>query len=645
MAFEEQLAKLTRLGQLEAAAELCEDAGRPLEAARLWVRACSFERAARQFLVARRADEALLQAARAGHASLIEAARDALMLMPSTAEATALRLEASGFHRISAELHERLDRLDEAARLYRRANAFVDEARVWVRAGEFDGALRSLELALERADADEVARLALATLLERRGRLHEAARHLQRFDERATLAGPAFQQLARVLTRLDLPGAAREVIVRRSRLASPGGVKAPPAVREFEQREFAEPEGARGELLFGRYEVAEMVATTGTARVYKATDRLTQETVAVKLFSPSLTTGTGRDAFFRFEREVRILQELKHPFVVPLVAYQAEGPALILKWMCGGSLAQRLEAEVLSPELGAVIVTKVLSALSDVHRRGILHRDIKPDNILFDEHGAPYLGDFGTAHVADHAQTVTQGVLGTLAYMAPAQRQGRPATIQSDLYAVGAVFWHVLTGGPPEARLPFLNHRLSPAQRSLAESWIDVDTLPDDAAQMLALVRSETWPSMPGDAPRRPPSGEAPRLDAETRLALEGGHAFDHLLERRVRVHVASRDTLERARQFALADHPGLATVLAYHASSGQIWLESPEMRADGALTAAHRVRLTEALRRLHEVGGCHGSVDQAHVGWRGSDPVLVFPAATKGATLTEDLTRLELVR
>src|SRR5690606_26433874 len=135
----------------------------------------------------------------------------------------------------------------------------------------------------------------------------------------------------------------------------------------------------------------------------------------------------------------------------------------------------------------------------------------------------------------------------------------------------------------------------SPAQRSLAESWIDVDTLPDDAAQMLALVRSETWPSMPGDAPRRPPSGEAPRLDAETRLALEGGHAFDHLLERRVRVHVASRDTLERARQFALADHPGLATVLAYHASSGQIWLESPEMRADGALTAAHRVRLTEA--------------------------------------------------
>ena len=131
----------------------------------------------------------------------------------------------------------------------------------------------------------------------------------------------------------------------------------------------------------------------------------------------------------------------------------------------------------------------------------------------------------------------------------------------------------------------------------------------------------------------------------ETRLELEGGHAFDRLLVRRVHVHAASAETLERARKFALADHPGLATVMAYHANTAQLWLESPEMRTAKALNPAHRARLSEALRRLHDVGGCHGSVDQAHVGWRGSDPVLVFPAATKGATLTEDLTRLELVR
>ncbi|HEY6725757.1 MAG TPA: protein kinase [Polyangiaceae bacterium] len=643
MTFEEQLAELTRQGRFEAAAELCEERGRPLEAARLWGQACNFDRAAGQFLSANRADEALLHAAHTGDPMLIEASLAALAAAPHVAQATALRLEARGFHRVAAALHERLQQIDEAARLYRRAHAFVDAARLFVRIGQFDAALTTLSEALERSESDEVARLALATLLERRGRLHEAARLLQQLDDRAGLAGPMLQQLARLLTRLDLPGAAREAIVRRTRLGS-AAAKPPPILQEFESPDCSGGPQAAGELFFGRYEIVDVVATTATARVYKAHDRLEQRSVAVKLFSPSLTTGTGRDAFFRFEREVRVLEELKHPSVVPLFAYHPEGPALILKWMSGGSLAQRLEAGAASPELGAHVVSRVLSALSEAHRRGILHRDIKPDNILFDEHGAPYLGDFGTAHVADHAQTVTQGVLGTLAYMAPPQRQGEAATIRSDLYSVGAVFWHVLTGGPPGAGLPLLTP-LTPSQRRLAERWIEVATLPEDAAEMLAALRAEAWPATHGVAPERSAGLGAPTPSTETRLGLDGQRAFDRLLERPVQVHPASPDALERARRFAVADHPGLATVLAYAADSTQIWLECPERRAPGALTAAHKERLSAALIRLHAVGGSHGAVDQVHLGWRGSEPVLMFPATTKPATLSEDLTRLELVR
>jgi len=647
LTFEAELADLTRLGRFESAAELCERAERPLEAAQLWVRACKFERAAERFLDAGRADEALLSAAHARDTRLIEASLSALRATPDRAEASLLRLEARGFHRIAAELYEQLGRPDEAAKQYHRARSFVDAARLEVRAGQIDAALRSLEAALDHSESDEVARLALATLLERRGRLHDAARQLQRFTDRSSLASTAFQQLARVLSRLDLPGAAREVIVKRARLA-PGAAKPPAIVQAFEARDTASESAAdTGELIFGRYEVVELIATTATARVYKAHDRLFQRAVAVKMFSPSLITGTGRDAFFRFEREVLVLQQLKHPFVVPLFAYHPEGPALILKWMSGGSLAQRLEAGALSPELGALVVTRVLSALSEAHRRGILHRDIKPDNILFDEHAAPHLGDFGTAHVADHAQTVTQGMLGTLAYMAPAQRQGQPATLQSDLYSVGAVFWHVLTGGPPGTGLPLLSEALSPAQRKLAERLIDVATLPDDAAEMLQLVRSEVWPAVTLGGPRATRSADSPTPTPAgfTRLETEGNRTFDRLLQRPVHVLSAAGDTLERARHFAIADHPGLATVFGYDAANAQIWLESLELRAPGALTFADKQRLVSALTRLHEVGGSHGSVDQTHVGWRASDPVLLFPTTTKPATLSEDLAKLELVR
>lgn len=589
----------------------------------------------------------MLSAAHARDAGLIEASLRALVATPDSAEGSLLRLEARGFHRIAAELYERLGRPDEAAQQYRRAKAFVDAARLELGAGHMDAALQSLEAALDHAESDEVARLALATLLERRGRLYDAARHLQKFTDRSALASPAYQQLGRVLSRLDLPGAAREVIMKRARLPA-GSAKAPAIVQAFEAREPADDSGSgAGELLFGRYEVLELIATTATARVYKAHDRLMQRPVALKVFSPSLITGTGRDAFFRFEREVEVLHELKHPFVVPLIAYHPEGPALILKWMSGGSLAQRLETETLSPELGALVVTRVLSALSEAHRRGILHRDIKPDNILFDEHGAPYLGDFGTAHVADHAETVTQGMLGTLAYMAPAQRQGQPATLQSDLYSVGAVFWHVLTGGPPGAGLPFVSEALSPAQRLLAERLIDVTTLPDNALDMLALVRGEVWPAVALGGPRskRGADPTAPPASGFTRFEGEGSRAFDRLLQRPVHVLPALGDTLARARHFAVADHPGLATVFGYDAANSQIWLEFLDIRAPGGLTLAHKQRLASALMRLHEVGGSHGSVDQKHLGWRAADPVLVFPTTTKPATLSEDLARLELVR
>src|SRR6202040_1575115 len=96
----------------------------------------------------------------------------------------------------------------------------------------------------------------------------------------------------------------------------------------------------------------------------------------------------------------------------------------------------------------------VLSALGEAHRLGVLHRDVKPANVLFDDAGVARLGDFGVAHLGDLSTTATAGVIGTLAYMSPEQREGRPATAESDVYAVGAILFEMLAGGRANPAAP-----------------------------------------------------------------------------------------------------------------------------------------------------------------------------------------------
>src|SRR5206468_3801550 len=139
------------------------------------------------------------------------------------------------------------------------------------------------------------------------------------------------------------------------------------------------------------------------------------------------------------EREARALAQLRHSNVVPMRDYIPEGPAIVLGWMPGGSLADLMRREAIAPARAIEIACAVLGALGEAHRLGILHRDVKPSNVLFDAIGASRLSDFGAAHLGDLSTTATAGAIGTFAYMSPEQRLGRPATIASDLYAVGAI--------------------------------------------------------------------------------------------------------------------------------------------------------------------------------------------------------------
>ncbi len=197
------------------------------------------------------------------------------------------------------------------------------------------------------------------------------------------------------------------------------------------------PQIAPGRRLGDRYLLERRLGHGGMAVVWLATDERLGRPVAVKVLSDTLTA--ERDYRGRFEREARVAAGLQHPNLVAVYDYDAgQRPYLVMEYIEGGDLAARLErGEPLAVER---LAGELLSALAHIHAAGILHRDIKPQNVLVDRHGAARLSDFGIARPRDATSLTRTGeVIGTERYLAPEVRAGDPATERSDLYALGVV--------------------------------------------------------------------------------------------------------------------------------------------------------------------------------------------------------------
>lgn len=202
----------------------------------------------------------------------------------------------------------------------------------------------------------------------------------------------------------------------------------------------------------GRYDIKSEIAKGGMATVIHAYDPRFERDVAIKILPQAFL----HDPQFRvrFDREAKMIALLEHPAIVPVYDFgEEEGqPYIVMRYMSGGSLTERIEQGKLSITETSQMISRLAPGLDAAHARNIIHRDLKPGNILFDQYGNAYLSDFGIARLSESSSATLTGtaILGTPAYMSPEQVQGdKEIDGRSDIYALGVMIYQMIAGETP----------------------------------------------------------------------------------------------------------------------------------------------------------------------------------------------------
>jgi len=237
----------------------------------------------------------------------------------------------------------------------------------------------------------------------------------------------------------------------------------------------------------GPYTILEEIGRGGMATVYSAMQTSMNRKIAIKVLPPHFMHDPG--FLERFEREVDVIAHLEHPHILPIYDYgQAEGvPYIAMRYLGGGSLAQRIRRGL--PELEEIDkpFTQVCQALDYAHQQSVIHRDLKPGNIMLDETGNAYLSDFGIARVMGSNLTGS-AIIGTPAYMSPEQAHGLNIDGRADIYSMGIVLFELITGREPfQAETPMglllmhINETMPPIYEFRQDIPIEVQDVVDKA--------------------------------------------------------------------------------------------------------------------------------------------------------------------
>jgi eukaryotic-like serine/threonine-protein kinase len=292
------------------------------------------------------------------------------------------------------------------------------------------------------------------------------------------------------------------------------------------------PRSPKGELIADRYRIEDRLGSGGMSSVFRSTDTILERTVAVKILAEHLSDD---DRFVaRFRREALAVAKLVHPNIVQVydTGIDSGRHYIVMEYVRGRSGAQLLQAEgKLDPETTVEIGVQACAGLDYAHRHGIIHRDVKPGNLMII--GGPAgggdmtvkLADFGIARASEQTRITQVGsVVGTAAYLAPEQARGEEATPSSDAYSLGVVLYQFLTG-----RLPYEGASLAElAVRQQSEQPLHPSSYNDAVPQSVGdavLVALESDPSRRfaaagelADALRRGLTGESPPGTAATRV-------------------------------------------------------------------------------------------------------------------------------
>ena len=249
-------------------------------------------------------------------------------------------------------------------------------------------------------------------------------------------------------------------------------------------------------LLAGRYRLDQRKATGGYGEVWRAIDTLLQRTVAVKLLRAEISGDSDTQA--RFRGEARHAGSVTHENIAQIYDYCEPGPDqpafLVMEYVDGPSLAEMLAAGPLEPVWVMDVVAQCAAGLQAAHQAGLVHRDIKPGNVLITEDGRVKLTDFGISHVAGSVPvTATGALIGTPAYLAPERANGTRGSSSSDLYSLGVLAYQCLTG-----EVPFSG---DPLQVALAHCTDPLPPLPENVPAGVAALVDALTAKDPADRP------------------------------------------------------------------------------------------------------------------------------------------------
>src|SRR5579859_2085867 len=241
-----------------------------------------------------------------------------------------------------------------------------------------------------------------------------------------------------------------------------------------------------GTKLNGRYLLEARIGAGGMSTVYRALDETLQRQVAIKLMNREVATDS--DQLERFRREARAVAQLSHPHIVGVIDAGEDDhrPYIVFEYVEGETLKERIRRLGRLPVSEAVAYSiEIARALGAAHARHIVHRDVKPQNVLIDEEGSAKVTDFGIARTMEEDGLTADGrVIGTTDYVSPEQALGRPVTGQSDLYSLGVVLYEMVTG-----EVPFKGeNQVAVAMKHVREQLPDVQHHRPEVSAALASV-------------------------------------------------------------------------------------------------------------------------------------------------------------